>query len=125
MPAFRRICEPQFTGSAAESALRLRLYFLSFRCQRVGNLPPVEAAVLNEDLVGARAGHDHPGQINARHIALQRLRIADGQPVRPFEAHAQPLQKVEVGMVAGHGEDKVVGDGVAALGSFEQRRCPA
>ena len=54
-----------------------------FCYQRGGNLQSVEAAVLNENLVGARAGHNHTGQVDARHIALQRLWVTDRQLVGP------------------------------------------
>jgi hypothetical protein len=84
--------------------------------QRLGDQRAVEAPILNEDLIGARAGHDHARQIDARHIALQRLRIANRQPVLALQAHAQCFKELEVGMIAGHGEDKVVLHGLAALG---------
>ena len=46
--------------------------------------------------------------------------IADGQFVGAVKADAEALEEGEVGMVAGHGEDEVVMDGQAAIGSFEQ-----
>src|ERR1039457_7027715 len=83
---------------------------------------PVQAAILNEDFIGARTGHNHSSQVDARHIALQRLRVADRQPVVAFEAHTQLAQKVEVGVVASHGKDKIVLDRLAALGCLQSYR---
>src|SRR5271169_1477199 len=38
--------------------------------QILGDLAAVEASILDEDLAGGGAGHDHPGQINARDVAF-------------------------------------------------------
>jgi len=68
----------------------------------------VEAAVFDEDLVGAHAGDDNAGQVNAWDIALEGLRIADWKPVGALETDPHRLKKTEIEMVAGHGEDKVI-----------------
>src|ERR1700678_2821586 len=76
--------------------------------QVVGDLPAVEAAVLDEDFVGPRAGNNHACYINAGHIALQRYWVANWPALltRQFNAHA--AQKVVVGMVANQGQDKII-----------------
>ena len=42
----------------------------------LGDLLAVKAPVLNEDLVGVHARHDHACQVNSGALAFQRLRIA-------------------------------------------------
>src|ERR1700712_4619189 len=76
----------------------------------LGDLPAVKAAILDEDLVGARAGDDDACEIDARDVALQALRIAGGAAILAFDADAELLQKSEIGMVAGEGEDEVIFD---------------
>ena len=43
--------------------------------QVAGDLLTVEAAVLDEDLISARSGHNYSGDINPRRIAFERNRI--------------------------------------------------
>ena len=63
--------------------------------QVFGDLVAVEPPVLDKNLVGAIAGHDHAGQINAGHIALQALRIKDRLTVAAFDAHSERGQEIE------------------------------
>ena len=68
----------------------------------------METAVLDENLIGARARNDHSGKVKTRHIALQGLRIARRAAVWPFQPYAKGRQKIKVGMVPGQGKDKVI-----------------
>src|ERR1035437_10349654 len=77
----------------------------------------VEAAVLDEDFVGALAGDDDSAEVDSGDVGLERCGVAHGTAVvRVVELHAEALDEVEVGVVAGEGEDEVVGDGQAARG---------
>lgn len=49
---------------------------MQFALQIFGDLFSVEAPVLDEDLIRARSGNDHSGNINAVHVAFKRDRIA-------------------------------------------------
>ena len=123
MPAFERNREDsvyRIAGGLAAGFRRYGVVFLQLGSERVGDLAAVKAAVLNKNLVGARAGHDDAGEVDAGHVALQGLGIADGEAVGAFKTDAQLSRKVEVGVVAGHGEDEVVGEGLAALGGLER-----
>ena len=82
----------------------------------------VKPAVLDKDLVGARSGHNHPRQVDARHIAFQGLWIADGKTIGAFEAHSHALQKGEIKPIAGHGEDEVVRQNLAPRRCFDNHR---
>ena len=53
--------------------------YLRQRGDRLGDFLAVEAAVLDEDLVGVHPGHQHSRQIHPLAIALQRLRIRIGR----------------------------------------------
>ena len=80
----------------------------------------VEAAVLDEDLVGAPAGEDDSGEVDAGDVGLQRRGVAERAAVVGLvEADAELLQEAEVGVVSGEGEDEIVGDADAAAGSGE------
>ena len=79
----------------------------------------MEAAVLDEDLVGAPAGDDDAGEVDAGDVGLQRRGVADRAAVVGLvEADAELLQEAEVGVVAGEGEDEIVGDGEARRGEW-------
>ncbi len=80
----------------------------------------VEAAVFDEDLVGAFAGDDDSREVDAGDVALERGGVADGAAGVGFvEADAEALDEAEVGVVAGQGEDEVVGQGELAFGGGE------
>ena len=51
-------------------------FAVQFRLQVCRNLPPMEAAIFNKNLIRARARHDHSGKINSGHVAFQALGIA-------------------------------------------------
>ena len=42
----------------------------------------MKAAILDKNLIGARTGNDHTGEINAGNVALQAVRVANRRPVR-------------------------------------------
>src|SRR5271170_3030575 len=70
--------------------------------QVFGDLVAVETPVLDKNLVGAIAGHNHARQVDSRHIALQALRIEDRLAVAAFDAHAKRRQEIKIRMIAGH-----------------------
>ncbi len=77
----------------------------------------MEAAVLDEYLVGAFAGDDDAGEVDAGDVGLKRCGVADrAAVVRVVEGDAEALDEAEVGVVAGEGEDEVVGQGDGAGG---------
>ena len=91
----------------------------------LGDECAVEAAVLDEDFVGALAGDDDAGEIDAGNVALERGGIADRAAVVGLvELDAEPLDEVEVGMVAGEREDEVVGQRDADPRAWTALRCP-
>ena len=63
-----------------------------------GDLVPVEAAILNKDLVGAGAGNDDAGQVDSGDVAFQSVRIADGQLVGAMEMDAEALKDAQAYM---------------------------
>ncbi len=70
----------------------------------------MEAAVLDEDLVGALAGDDDTGEVDAGDVALERGGIADRAAVVVLvELDAERFEELEVGSVAGEREDEVIG----------------
>src|ERR1700754_2191683 len=80
----------------------------------------VEAAVLDEDLVGALARYDDAGEVDAGDVAFERCGIADGAAAVGFvEAYAEFFDKAEVWVVAGEREDELVCEDELALGCGE------
>ena len=77
----------------------------------------VEAAVLDEDFVGAAAGDDDSSEVDAGDVGFESCGIADWATVVGLvEADTELLQEAEVGVVAGEREDEVVGEGEATEG---------
>jgi len=76
-------------------------------CQSLGNLPPVEAPILMKiSLVREPATITPPGKCPAHCSPTSQDRRPAG--VLALEADAHCLKKVEVRVIAGHGEDKIV-----------------
>jgi len=48
-----------------------------FAAQIVGDLPSVEAAILDKNLVGVHPRDNYTGQIDSRNIAFKRVRVYD------------------------------------------------
>ena len=92
---------------AAGASLGRYLLSSQFVLQIGGDEFAVEAAVLDENFVGPRAGDDDPGQIDSRHIALQRYRSTTGFRSGPSSSR-RSFKELEVGMVAGQREHVVV-----------------
>src|SRR5580693_4716844 len=104
---------------AAERNLR-HVFSLCYqlRGQRLRNLPSVEAAILYKNLVGAGTGNNDASQVDAGNVAFKRHRIAYRLLILSFKTHAHALKKAEVRMIAGEREDKVVLQGLPAMGGF-------
>src|ERR1017187_8443350 len=97
-------------GVGQKSQLQLAL-------QVFGDELAVEAAVLDKYFVGAFAGDDDAGEVDAGDVGFERGRVAYGAAVvRLVQLHAQPLDKPEVGVIADESEDKVVGQRDPAVG---------
>ena len=77
----------------------------------------VEAPVLDKDFVGALAGDDYTGEIDAGDVAFERGRITDRTTiVRLVQRNAEVFDEVEIGMVTGESEDKLIRDGYNTIG---------
>src|SRR6185437_8578913 len=97
----------------------LRLLRLLLGGEGGGDLYAVETAVLNEDFVGAGAGHDDSGEIDTGYVAFERFLVADGEAVDAGTGDAETFEKSEVGMIAGESEDEVVVQRERAFSGFE------
>src|SRR5258708_2478064 len=73
-----------------------------------GDLLAVEAAVLNENFVGAGAGNNYACHIYSGDIAFERHRIADRTALIFGKLDAHAAQEVIVRVVANQGHDEVV-----------------
>src|ERR1035441_934502 len=99
-------------GEGVRQNLQLQLALQVFRDELA-----VEAAVFDEDFVGALAGYDDSTEVDAGDVGLKRRLIAHWAAIVGFvEFDAEAFDEVEVGMVAGEGEDEVSGDGHIAVG---------
>ena len=58
---------------------------ISFRAKSVAISCPMKSAVFDKNFIGAVSGHDHPCQVDPRHIALERSGVAHGQPGRALQ----------------------------------------
>ena len=84
---------------------------------RLGNLLAMEPSIFDEDLIRPRAGHYDARQKYSGYVALQRFRVADGQPVRAFKADPHAFKETEIRTVAGKREHKIVGQRHRAAGA--------
>jgi len=91
------------------------------RCsQMFGDELAVEATVFDEDFVGSLAGDDDSGKIDTGNVALKCGGVADGAAsVGLVEGNSQTFNKAEVGVIAGEGEDELVGQDDFAFGSCQ------
>src|SRR5882762_11885994 len=71
------------------------------RLQCLNDLLAVEAPVFYENLAGVPSADHHSRQMDARHIALQRIRIQRRPAAFRIQLHAQALDEREIGVVAG------------------------
>ena len=84
----------------------------------------MEAAIFDEDLVGALAGDDDSREVDSGDVALECCRVADRAAVVGFvRLTPSRSMKAEVGVVAGEGEDEVVRQGEVALRVWRGLRC--
>src|SRR5260370_11313294 len=74
------------------------------RRQPLDDLLPVEAPVFDKNFAGVPPADDHSGQREARHIALQRIRIQRRFAAFRIKPHTPAFNDREVGMVAGQRE---------------------
>ena len=84
-----------------------------------GDLRAMEATVLYEDFVGSRAGYDDAGEIDTGDVAFEGLRIEGGGSVLAVESDAEGFEELEVGVIAGHGEDEIIFECALAFGGAE------
>src|SRR6516162_5385842 len=69
----------------------------------------MKAAVLDEDFVGAHARDNDSGEVNAGDAAFQRLGVNNRSlVVIAAQPASETADELEVGVIAGHGEDPVV-----------------
>src|SRR5260370_31970028 len=74
------------------------------RSQCLDDLLPVEAPVFDENFAGVPPADDHSREMDARHIALQRIRIQRRFAAVRIELHTQVFNERAIGMVAGQRE---------------------
>src|SRR5579864_4739292 len=98
----------RFQPEARSQQLTLRGPAGQLLAQIGGDELAVEASILDEDFIGARAGHDYTRHVDSRHIALQRLRVANRAALLRRKLNSHAGQEVVIGVVAGHGENKIV-----------------
>src|SRR5713101_8887251 len=72
--------------------------------QRLNDLLPVEAPVFDEYLAGVPPADNHSGQMDPRHIALQRIRIKRRLAAFGIEPYTKFFEEGKIGMVAGQRE---------------------
>src|SRR3954466_4716514 len=72
------------------------------------NQVPVKSSVLDEDFIRTRARDDHARNINTRHIALQRFRIAHRTTLIFRQLNPNPAQERVVRMVSNQRKDEIV-----------------
>jgi len=71
----------------------------------------VEAAVFDEDFVGALACYDDACEVDAGHVGFEGCWIADwAAGVGVVEVDAKGFDEAKIGVVAGEGEDELIGD---------------
>src|SRR5262249_15672846 len=68
------------------------------------DLTAVEAAVFDEDFAGVHPAYHHARDVDAWHVAFEAFGIRLRLPGDRIETNSLPLEKLEVGMIAGHGE---------------------
>src|SRR5882672_4924975 len=84
-----------------------------------GNLLAVEPTVLDEDFARARPGDDHTGHINAGDVALESYGIADRPALLSRQLYTDAGEEVEVGVVSGEREYKVILQALRASWSIQ------
>src|SRR6266436_8220214 len=67
--------------------------------QSFNNLFPVETAVFDENLAGMPSSGHHAGEMNARHVALQRSWVQRRLAALRIELYAQTLEELVIGMI--------------------------
>src|SRR5580700_11531041 len=90
---------PEREGKVSRRAIPKPRLRLQLTLQVVCDLLAVEAAIFDEDFVGARACHNHARHVNSANIAFERHRIAHRTALllRQFNPHT--AQKIVVRVV--------------------------
>src|SRR5258708_364428 len=95
---------------------------LDYGADRFGDDPAVKAAVPDEVLASVHPRHQHAREIHSLAVAFERIGISVGTPRFRIEPDAVRLQKLDVGMIAGHREHEVVRDSSLPVGCFQSHR---
>src|SRR5438067_1135585 len=102
-------CSPVKRLSAYGRSLHVQAHVLQLSFQVFGDEFAVEAAVLDEDFVGALAGYDDASEVDAGNVGFERGRVAEwAARVGLVQCDAEALDELEVRVVAGEREDEVV-----------------
>src|SRR5580693_8469711 len=80
----------------------------------------MKTAVLDEYLIGPRAGNDNARQINSRHVAFKRLEVVLRLHVNATAANSQHAEEIVIRVIAGHSEYEIVGDLALTLRGVEE-----
>src|SRR5437763_10813070 len=87
-----------------------------------GDLAPVEAAVFNKYLVGVHSCHNYPCEKYTLTVAFERFRIGARLESVRFQYYTVGVEEPEIGAVADHCEDKVVGNFGGAIRRLDADR---
>src|ERR1700679_1473847 len=98
-----RVTDPAASLSGRRDGFLVRQF--SFARNRSNDLPPMEAAVFDEDVRRVVPADHYAREINPRHVAFQSLRIDGGLFVRRRQANPQLLEKCEIRMIPGEREN--------------------
>src|SRR5260370_28975601 len=79
----------------------------------------MEASVFDENLASMPSADDHSGQMDSRHIALERIRIQRRFAAFRIKPHAQAFNEREIGMVAGQREHAPRGQSLLTVSIFD------
>src|SRR3569833_2668924 len=101
-------------------ARRKFLCWLLLFLQICGDLTAVEASVFDEYFACTHACDENSGEIDARDIAFERLRVDLRTVIGAFEFDTDRFEEGEVGAIASHGQDEIVLNVLIAHWSAQQ-----
>src|ERR1700728_1306135 len=107
--------EASCKDSLAGGCYRGWLGKFAFTGHRGNDLAAVKTTVLDEDVGCFQPADDHSGDIDARNVGFKTVGVGLWAAGLGIQANSLLLQKIEVGMVAGH--CKNLGGSQALLGS--------
>src|SRR5438105_3617172 len=89
---------------------------------RTGNRLAVKASVFDKDLIGVHARNNNTCKVDTLALALESFRVGIGPLGLRFQCNPHRCQKLEVGLISGEREYKIVLYCHSAVGSFHVYR---